>query len=257
MPPGPGCNILQLPDELLADIISDVAAPWPDNLDGAPVSGLYAHRWALTVVCRRFYRLATPVLYSRLALTIGWVVNNPQLRRSSEDLPAAGDRLASPRDSPGGRAIICLHRTLAANPSLRGLCKDLTLDLTAMQWCGPAGGFLDYYASDIATWLSNTKRLHLYGGLGNLNISPIMVVLDIASIHMPGLKRLAYTAQPSPNPGSEGNPNFDLRSFVVRFPNLKELHLAGPPRTFSLGYWSLWVRQFMKSHGSKHARVSC
>ncbi len=235
MSPGPGCNILQLPEELLADIISAASASWPDNINGALVSRLYGHRWALTLVCRRFYRLATPVLYSRLALTMGWVVNDPQFRPSSDDLPI-------PRDSPGSRAIICLHRTLAANPSLRGLCQELTLDLADMQWCDPTDDFLHHYASDIVTWLGSTKRLHLHGGLGIRDISPIMMVLDIASTHMLGLERLAYTAV---NPSFGANPNFGLGGFVGRFPTLKELHLSGPPRTVVLSHSALWVRQSM------------
>ncbi len=233
-PPGRGCHILQLPDELLADIISHVAAPWPDNVDRALVSRFHGHRWALTLVCRRFYRLATPVLYSRLALTIDWLVNSPQSRQSSDSLPI-------PRDSPGSRALICLHRTLAANPSLRGLCKDLILDLTDMQWCDPTDDSLDYYASDIVTWLGSTKRLHLHGGLGDHGIAPAMMVLDIASQHMLGLERLAYTAV---NPSFRGYPDFNLGGFVVRFPTLKELHMSGPPRSFILNHWVLWVRQF-------------
>ncbi len=233
MSPGPGCNNLQLPDELLADIISH-AAPWPDNINGAPVSGLYAHRRDLTLVCRRFYRLAMPVLYSRLALTIGWIVNNPQPRRSLENHPATSDRLATPRDSPGSRVIICLHRTLAANPNLRALCRDLTLDLADMEWCDPAGECLNYYTSDIVKWLGNTKHLHLHDGLGYGGISPISVVLDIASRHMLHLERLACTALHTRIPSPGRNLSFNLRSFVVQFPKLKELHVAGPPSNFGL-----------------------
>ena len=245
MSPSLACRILQLPDELLADIISRAAAPWPDSLDGALVSGLYGHRRALTLVCRRFYRLATPVLYSRLALTIGSVINSSQPRRSSEDPPATEDSLAILGDSPGGRAIICLHRTLAANPSLRGLCQDLTLDLTHVLWYDPTNAVLTSYAGHIVIWLDSTKRLHLYGRLGDRAISPIMLVLDIASRHMLGLERLAYTAQPSRASGYAANPDFDLCSSVAQFPALKELHMSGPPRTFVLDHWALWVRQFM------------
>ncbi|KAK4157409.1 hypothetical protein C8A00DRAFT_11782 [Chaetomidium leptoderma] len=216
-------HILLLPDELLADIISTATA-WPDDIDGLKFHTLYANRWAVPPVCRRFHRLAMPNLYSQLVLTLGHRINH--VDRIELDHTAGAERY---HNLPGGKRVWLLHRTMEENPSLRGLCKDVIFDLDIAHW--DDHGFLDW-GSDFATWFANTKSLRFHDGFGRepgsaaQPGSAALTFLRLASANMPHLKRLAFTARTL---GLDAITLFspDLQRLILGFAELRELHLAG------------------------------
>ena len=233
----PRCHILRLPNELLSDIVTTAAA-WPDNIDGAEFPKIYASRWSLTLACRRFHRLATPLLYSRIALTLRWTIN-PPLSQSSDYMPIIEERVNELQNQHGGHGVVCLHRTLAANPALRRLCRDLNLDLSDTNWQHPS--FLEC-ATDFVTWLTEVKSLRIHDGFGRARTSPVMGLLAKAARHMTALEKLTYTAHYHPGMRGELPREFEMQEVIAGFPRLRELNLAGCIKYFGADYDKLKVK---------------
>ncbi|KAK5659551.1 hypothetical protein OQA88_753 [Cercophora sp. LCS_1] len=138
--------ILNLPDELLLDIFGHLFTQPPSTIPSDPETK--RHRpdgAALPKVSRRFHRLATPGLYTHLDVNFN--------------------------DSPSSATQ--LHRTLSEHPSLRPYCRSLRLtlpdpdadaaerdgDMTNEELSQAATSM----ATDITTWLSNTRDLSITG----------------------------------------------------------------------------------------------
>ncbi|KAK3903684.1 hypothetical protein C8A05DRAFT_32549 [Staphylotrichum tortipilum] len=225
------CYILRLPDELLSDIVSTVAS-WPDNIDGTEFLSLYADRWTLTLVCRRFHVLATPLLYSRLVLTLRWTIN-ASLSQSSDYLSITQERVEQLQSEHGGRGVMRLHRTLECNPALRGLCRELNLDLADSHWRHLT--FLSRAASFV-TWLTEVRSLRVHDGFGRTRTSPVMQLIGTAARYMSALEKLTYTAHYHPGIRGELPPESEMQKVVARFPRLRELHLVGCVKYFGVDY---------------------
>jgi hypothetical protein len=190
-PPG---HILRLPDELLVDIVS-TAAEWPEDFNDVPfyTRGLYADRRVMTLVCRRFRRLATPLLYSQL--------------------------LVHP-----GKMLRLLHLALQSDPSLRRFCRSMAFDMEAEDW--DESEMLGY-ANDVVAWLRNTERLRFRCQFGPQSKSDTFRLLSTASENMTRLKRLTLTST-LPSYFKAGKVcNFKWGRVIHRFPELRELRLVG------------------------------
>lgn len=151
--PQPNCPILSLPDEVMLSIFEDITHhPGLDQDFEDNVYYNFHHHVTcirdLVLVCRRFRRLATPFLYSHLA------VGHPSL----SEMDAAG---------------LLLHRTLKENPALRPLCNRLAI--TVMRFHSDAGPTQIPWevVVDLQDWLGATvKNLRIAGcfkimGLGD------------------------------------------------------------------------------------------
>ncbi|KAK4118060.1 hypothetical protein N657DRAFT_442102 [Parathielavia appendiculata] len=178
LPPG---HILQLPDEVLVDILL-TAAEWLKNIDGADFYALYADRRVMTLVCRRFHRLATPLLYSQLVVVLERIINR-------ENNPADSE---VHRTGHIGKALGLLHRTLKSDSSLRSLCRDLVVDMKqAEHRRRPKQGLFRFF--DLAKWLCGTESLRIHNGFGNGERGLTYSFLSLAMENLPRLKRLALT----------------------------------------------------------------
>lgn len=146
--PGPPqlCPILRLPNEVLVDIIERVAA-WPDNVDYYGFRNLYADRWAMTLVCRRFHTLTMPLLYS--TITLRDVIEPPFPELRSYAIP-----MSVPR-----KTVLLLHRSVKNNRGLGQLCRELVLDLRASA-VDARSAVLDA-AADLIDWLGSAKVLRI------------------------------------------------------------------------------------------------
>lgn len=222
--PGPAqarrCHILHLPNELLLEIMLR-AAPWPEEVDGSDFYNLYTGRRALTLVCRRFNRIATPILYARLTPTLGRLVARNFFQTDIQIRTGDSDTGAAPRSLEN--AMRLLHRTMTANHSLRTLCRDLVFDLEDPHW-GDFG--FPQRGSDFAEWFTNTESLRFHDGFGAGSMPTILLFVALASTSMYRLKRLAFTARHKRLPVDY---LFDayLQMAIVRFPILRELQLVG------------------------------
>lgn len=222
---GTRCRILELPDELLLEIVSATAALWPQDIDGTEFHALYAERWALTLVCRRFNRLATPTLYSNIALTLGDIMTR-KFRQADgwkvEKLAQAGFY----RRLPSGRAALLLRRSMEANPSLRQYCRDLVFDMEDPRW--QEYSHLDC-GTDFVEWFTNTESLRFHDGFDLKQMATTLMFMGVASMHMPRLKRLALTSRHRLfNMAGLFDPV--MQRHILQFPELKELQLAGMAR---------------------------
>lgn len=227
-------HILHLPDELLIDILT-AAAQWPEAISDDFYT-LYADRRTMTLVCRRFHRLATPLLYSHIVLTLGRVVNldpvhDPRRTRAG---PAP-----APQTHPPSKAMRLLHRTMASVPSLRSLCRELVIDASDMHDGGDDAEPWDSENAsllrDFVNWLTNTESLRLHNAFQSGSVVLALLVLEQLPESMPRLSRLVLTARQR---------RFDLASTVLdarwqraiaRLPALRELHLAGLNQQLRLG----------------------
>lgn len=173
--------ILKLPEELLGTIILE-AATWPDAFDNTRFYTLYADRWAWTLVCCRFYRIATSILYGDIALTLGDIVNRRPKASHDYDYPA----------QPQDRAIVLLHRTIQDNPSLSLLCTSLIFDMEHPAWHreGPSSHLLSK-AKDLVAWLSNTTYLRLHQAFVVKELDSTSALLERAAEKMFCLERLS------------------------------------------------------------------
>jgi hypothetical protein len=207
----PSCYILKLPDEVLDQILVKATA-WPDDIDGSEYCELYATRYALTLVCRRFHRLTMPILYSRIALSLRHTINRKVL--PSDVFTREHDDLYP------GWEFNRLHRTLEANPSLQSLCTDVVFDLEETRWNYPE--FLSQ-GKDLVTWFTNTTSLRLHDGYGSKQVEQTVKFLELAAATMPRLERLAFSARRT---RLNITRLFCLREHIT-FPNLKALELAG------------------------------
>ncbi|KAL2022953.1 hypothetical protein VTK56DRAFT_4168 [Thermocarpiscus australiensis] len=125
-----------------------MATPWPDNPDNFEFRALYADRWALTLVCRRFHPLAMPILYSHIAL-----LRLPRRRAAFADVDYLG---IDPAEDPVKEAMLLLRRSVDQNPSLGSLCTDLAID---MKICP---GYRLSMAIDLAARFNKAKSLRIH-----------------------------------------------------------------------------------------------
>ncbi|CAG9976192.1 unnamed protein product [Clonostachys byssicola] len=125
-------TILSLPDELLAPILH------------ASVPRYSAHRAApLALVCRRFNRIITPLLYRNLQIECNGACGPHEYIRRTK----------------------ALHRTVRSNQSLRQHCQSLVITFgsnfsTDLDGKDTAPN-LAYIAIDLVKWLYNTEELYI------------------------------------------------------------------------------------------------
>ncbi|KAK4238530.1 hypothetical protein C8A03DRAFT_15027 [Achaetomium macrosporum] len=222
------CFILQLPDEVLIEII-DAAASWPDDPDCCAFYDLYACRWALTLVCRRFHLLAVPILYSQI--TLGHLLQPPQ--------PGAADwyeRSEAPvEDGHNGvaNAMCLLRRSIEENPSLRPLCTEMVFDV------GACFSHLESLYRLLAVFV-NTKSLRVHNGFEDTQFPQTCACLVTALANMSHLERLAITGGRRPVKIQHVMPVLDGLT-PDRYPRLKEIMLAGIVRSVLPVRIQLWV----------------
>jgi hypothetical protein len=218
----PDCFVLHLPDELLVEIINK-AASWPDCPDTCAFHELYATRWALPLVCRRFYPLALPILYSQIyfghLLQAPRTVNARWLTRFVEQ----GGATVEAEYNPVPKAMSLLGRSIEESPSFGPLCKDLTVDLEAC---------LDQWESlyHLLTVFVNTRSLRVHHGFEDIQFPQTCACLMMALARRRHLERLAITGYRRPVNIQHVVPV--LQGITVdRYPGLKEIILVGITRS--------------------------
>lgn len=175
------CYIFRLPNELLAEIV-ETAAAWPDKADRYVFHDLYADRWAMTLVCRRFHLLAMPALYSTIIL--GDIIEPP-----FPDLLHDAIRTSVHR-----KAMLLLHRSVKRKRSLGLMCTELVFDLRAS--AVDIGSMLLDVAADLVSWFKNAKSLRIREVPGCCRPSAYFSCLSAACTKMPRLERLVLDEMP-------------------------------------------------------------
>lgn len=147
--------ILKLPDELLSMIISPLAPIIDDDEYLRKQYQPYEMVVALSLVCKRFYRITVPYLYAELVINTG----NNTWRRPTQ-------------------ISKYLHRTFRENPLLWKLCRHLTVTYDESKI-----DFL-YAVTDCLTWLTAAKSLTFgvwgarrHGGYSNWPQNTYLVVI--------------------------------------------------------------------------------
>ncbi|KAL2016207.1 hypothetical protein VTK56DRAFT_4064 [Thermocarpiscus australiensis] len=113
---------------------------------------------------------------------------------------------------------------MTANPSLRELCTDMVLDMEHPGW---AQDSLFGCAKSLVEWFGNTKSLRLHEAFSGEQMARTRTLLSSASRSMRRLERLAFTARRT-RLTLHRVYDFELQKLMIhRFPNLKQLHLAG------------------------------
>lgn len=214
-----GCAILQLPNEVLEEIISEAAA-WPDSPADYGLYVLYADRWALTLVCRRFHVLAQPILYSRIAL--GPV--HPRIDGAQSDVSAA--RL--------GDSIGSLLHTLQQKPNLAARCTELALDIRAC--CEHLKVLCTVIAALVAT-----RSLRIRHGFRETEYTATWACLAMALANMPQLEHLSFAAGRTPMNMQHILAMLSSSLTAQRYPSIKELELDGVNRSLLPVRVELWV----------------
>ncbi|KAJ5187163.1 hypothetical protein N7449_010157 [Penicillium cf. viridicatum] len=153
--------ILKLPDELLCMIISPMAPIIDDHAYLRELYQPYEMAVALSLVCKRFYRITVPYLYAELVINTG---HNTWRRPTqiSKDL----------------------HRTFRENPLLWKLCRHLTVTYDKSN--------IDnlYAVTDCLTWLTAAKSLTFWG----LEGKKAWGLLQLATEHISGCNILSLDA---------------------------------------------------------------
>lgn len=175
-------TLLQLPDELLLEIFKPLFSPAPAPAITAWASDPETRGWhapdaaALPKVSRRFYRLATPGLYTHLTINF-------------DAFPTNAARL---------------YRTLSENPELRTYCRSLRIVLPDTRHYVPVPG--DPLAArlqagydvqtEIVSWLTNVKDLSVTGHFHSPRLEKATWDLVLAAgQHMPKLEKLSLGVQ--------------------------------------------------------------
>ncbi|KAF7516711.1 hypothetical protein PCG10_001978 [Penicillium crustosum] len=130
--------ILKLPDELLGMIISHMAPIIDDFKYLCEQYQPYQMAVALSLVCKRFYRITVPYLYAELVVNTG----DNTWRRPTQ-------------------ISKYLHRTFRENPLLWKLCRHLTVT------CDESSNDNLYAVTDFLNWLTAAKSLTFWGFGGN------------------------------------------------------------------------------------------
>jgi len=176
-----------LPGELLTEIFN--LATHPKHPPKSKLSTVQV-RWdvvPLAVVCRRFHCIATPILYSHLAVSFA---------PSAVPLWDGEAQLSQ-------SASFRLYRTLQTNPSLREHCRALSY---SFYWASNTSIIVPFYdsrpdenldagsmAKTLASWLSNTTTLNIYSRYWNWDV-PLTAVVRTAALNMPRLKEVALNS---------------------------------------------------------------
>ncbi|CAI7665522.1 unnamed protein product [Penicillium glandicola] len=188
--------ILKLPDEVLDTIIGAMAPVIHDPRCFREHYQVYGMATVLSLVCRRFYRIAVSHLYAELVIS------------------ASDDTQGQPN-----QFLRHLHRSFRENPSLWKLCRHLTLTYDKSN----TGNL--YVATDCFTWLTAVKTLTFRG----LEGKKAWELLQSATKHMPSCNALSISAR------HVGNYDLHLL-FVIDalgdfkpgiFPHLQKLRLSG------------------------------
>ncbi|KAF2709129.1 hypothetical protein K504DRAFT_295783 [Pleomassaria siparia CBS 279.74] len=146
-------SILQLPDELLVAIIEFVAKDLRSGSLDECEECLYDwdtrlwnhhHLKALSRVCRRFMRIAQPLLFRAIGF------KSP----------------GSPYETaPPSRSVRTLHHTLKETPRFQQYCRSLRIYIPDFDRSKTPHKYL--VASDFAHWLTRTRCLSIHGGFQN------------------------------------------------------------------------------------------
>ncbi|CAI7594360.1 unnamed protein product [Penicillium discolor] len=153
--------ILELPDELLGMIISHIAPIIDDLKYLREQYQPYEMAVALSLVCKRFYRITVPYLYAELVVNTG----DNTWRRPTQ-------------------ISKYLHRTFRENPLLWKLCRHLTVTYDKSN--------IDnlYAVTDCLTWLTAAKSLTVWGFEGR----PVWELLQLGIKHISGCHVLSLDA---------------------------------------------------------------
>jgi len=154
--------ILRLPDELLDKIIC-AAAPIIRHWNRKHCQ-VYDTALCLSLVCRRFHRIAMPYLYADIMIE------------------CSGDGWRHPEQVPRH-----LHRSCRKNPFLWTLCRSLKV------YYQDCKNKYIYAATDFATWFTAVRSFKLYGlGKGER----AWALLHLALEHMSSYDRLVLGDYP-------------------------------------------------------------
>ncbi|KAM7205151.1 hypothetical protein V8F20_003288 [Naviculisporaceae sp. PSN 640] len=168
-------SILQLPDELLLEIFKPLFATAPLTIpvqeEGSP--GWHPPIWAaLPKVSRRFYRLATPCIYTHLHMNY-------------EKFPAN---------------TALLYRTLSENPELRSYCRSLQLTLkyphAGTDRLADGSHAAADQAVELVGWLKNVKDLCVMAPFTHPTLgTATWALVRAAGRDMPQLEKLCLGSQ--------------------------------------------------------------
>jgi len=194
------CFILGIPDDILVEILRVASHVTPDRK--TPGHELYETAARLALVCRRFNRIATPLLY--------WQINiNCQVDSITNWslLTAAAAKK--------------LHRSLRRQPNLWSYCRRLTIHAAGAEHAEP-GSNISYIANDFVTWLTAARYLSI-SYLSPRNEGAWSLVRT-ALEHMTNLVALDLQC--------DGDENIDIGEVVEAFgdrqhPYLRTLELTG------------------------------
>ena len=169
--------ILKLPDELLLEIFSPLFVP-PSATPSDDTRRHHPDGAALPRVSRRFYRLATPGVYTHLDVNF---------------------------DNPPSNAVL-LHRTLSENAGLRSYCRSLRLTLpdpdaetvngtTGDERAAGMQAAMDM-ATDLVSWMTHTEDLSVNGHFTHPKTDATMwSLVHTAGRHMSKLEKLSLGKQ--------------------------------------------------------------
>lgn len=184
--------ISRLPDELLLYILD--AASTTNRVS----SGL---KYKLTLVNRRFYRLANPILYRSLIV-------------EKNDI---GD------DGHGGRYLELVHRALRENTLLRSLCRTVYFKINES---------LDIKASDvlllkdISSWLTEVASLAVYEGFNHFDKSTWFLTRR-ALARMPLLRTISLRQEEGERGLCISQIMKEMASLLPRLEHLEKLYING------------------------------
>ncbi len=155
--------IFKLPDELLNEIFTLAIRSDAESFG----KGQYASALTLSVICKRFSRIAQPLLYYNIFAGKSY-----------------GSTLVPPK-----RSVKLLYRTLKAYPALGKLCKRLYLGIDDVRRPGPNDFVL---ANDLLPWLTNVRSLNIHGGFESMETWP---TIRNALAHMPYIDDLTISRE--------------------------------------------------------------
>jgi len=195
-------GINDLPEEILEQILGQLRNLSPGWLDRNRRTDSFR---ALSLVCRRFHRLATPHLYSELAFDIGGLHISASIYYDDWD----------------ANRLPLLHRTLQEAPSLRCHCQSVVVRVNDFgDEDPPVEGVLTVHqiTLDVVRWLPDAKAFSVLETTGGMNRH--LPLLPVVVRFMPALERLCLDRRCR-------LPSKPVPSFVSRLRNLKELELHG------------------------------
>jgi hypothetical protein len=193
-------HILQLPDESLDNILELAVA----TTEKYSLTKRYTTALVLSVVCKRFGRLARPLLYHTISFDA-----DPSAEKWSLVPPTL--------------AATQLHSVMKNNPTCRFLCKELNINLANLN----KDRLEDYdLAKELLPWLTNVRTFSITSGFDDrIYIWPILYTVFR---HMTLITRLHIECW--------GGLLFIASICLIDLPKLKSLSLVGIyiPNTFEI-----------------------